>query len=202
MAKSYLNLRSPQGFEKISPSSSSDKAYIRLKSKVYNKPFVHTSFYVSTKHIPNKLAIRTKSSKMPNTSSPKRVRRGSNAEERPTKHSRRLSDSGMNYRFLPHCLETFSDLLFSDVSTSSYRESTEGTLFELCLRQLFSFSILQDTRLTYFFQQSPALKALAFSITFPPNAPLPLSLRRTGRNTCAEQKSPLSHGVTSASLIW
>jgi hypothetical protein len=97
MAKSHLIPRGPQGFEKFSPSSSSDKAYIRLKSKAHNKPFVHTPFHISTKHIPNKLVIRTKSSKMPNTSSPKRVRRGSDAEERPTKHSRRLSDSGMTY---------------------------------------------------------------------------------------------------------
>ncbi|PMD26537.1 cysteine proteinase [Hyaloscypha hepaticicola] len=107
MGKSYLTPRGPQGFEKISSSSSSDKAYIRLKSKVHTKPFVHTPFHTSTKHILNKLAIRTKSSKMSNTSSPKRVRRGSDAEERPTKHSRRLSDS--------------------DVSASSSRESTEAT---------------------------------------------------------------------------
>ena len=202
MAKSYLTPRGPQGFEKNSPSSSSDKAYIRLKSKVHTKPFVHTPFHTSTKHIPNKLAIRTKSSKMSNTSSPKRVRRGSDAEERPTKHSRRLSDSGMTYLFLPHCLKTLSDLLFSDVSASSSRESTEGTLFELCLRQLFSYSILRDTVLTYFSQQPPALKALAFSIIFPPNAALPLSLRSTGRNTCAEPKLTPLHGVDSASVIW
>jgi hypothetical protein len=203
MAKLYLTPRGPQGFEKFSPSSSSDKAYIRLKSKVHNKPFVHAPFHTSTKHIPNKLAIRTKSLKMPSTSSPKRVRRGSNAEERPTKHSRRLSDSGMTYLFPPYCLGTLSDLLFPDVSASSSRESTEGTLFELCLlRQLFSYSILRDTVLTYLFQQSPALKALAFSIIFPPNAALPLSLRPTGRNTCAEPKLTPSHGVDSASVIW
>jgi hypothetical protein len=100
MAGTHLKSQGPQGFGKFSSSSSSDKAYLRIESKISKKPFVHIPLH-SKKHIPNKLALRIKSSKISTPFPPKRIRRDSDADERPAKLQRCTSLPRMVY-LVPH----------------------------------------------------------------------------------------------------
>jgi hypothetical protein len=156
MARTYLNSQGPQGFGKFS-SSSSDKAYLRIESKISKQLFVHTPHH-SKKHIPNKLALRIKSSKMPTSLPPKRPRRDSDADERPAKLQRCTSLPRMVYLIFRSDLGSCTDPLFSATSLAQDRPSRCVSLPRM--DHLFSQLDL-NTVLTFCFQHrnGPALKA-------------------------------------------